>query len=219
MKAFEDVLNPIGPALSPDGMRLAFYRMASNGGDVWILDRRDHVQRRFTFDPTQESASPVWSPDGRRIVFRARRGTNWVLVEKSADGAGIETVLAEFPHPVSPMSWSPDGVHLLFMQIDPLTGWDIWQYSFADRKASPLLNAAANQGFAQCSPDGRWFAYTLHTSLDAVQTFVESFPPGRGKWQVPSERAHYPRWRADGRELFFLRAQADENRPSWRRWW
>jgi len=72
---------------------------------------------------------------------------------------------------------------------------------------------AANQGFAQFSPDGRWFAYTLHTSLDAVQTFVESFPPGRGKWQVPSERAHYPRWRADGRELFFLRAQADENRP------
>jgi Tol biopolymer transport system component len=85
--------------------------MEAGGGDVWVLDVADAVQRRFTFDRSQENASPVWSPDGTRIVFRSRRGAGWALVEESADGAGAETTLAEFPHVVSPMSWSPDGTH------------------------------------------------------------------------------------------------------------
>jgi hypothetical protein len=110
------------------------------------------------------------------------------------------------------MSWSADGTHLLFMVIDPVTNWDIWQYSFADRKATPLLNALESEGFPQFSPDGRWFAYSVHTGT-AVQLFVEWFPRGRGKWQVPSEMAHYPRWRADGRELFFLRPGPDQSGP------
>jgi len=145
-------------------------------------------------------------------VFRSRRGTKWVLVERPADGTGTETLLGEFPYPASPMSWSPDGTHLLFMVADPVTNWDIWQYSFVDRKAIPLLNAPENEGFPQFSPDGRWFAYALHTAT-TVQVFVESFPRGRGKWQVPSERAFYPRWRADGRELFFLHPRPDQSGP------
>jgi len=198
--SFDDASQALGPALSPDGRRVAFHRMEAGGGDVWTLDLADAAQRRFTFDRPQENASPVWSPDGTRIVFHSRRGTGWALVEKSADGAGAETTLAEFPHVVSPMSWSPDGSHLLSMVIDPDTNWDIWQYSFADRAATPLLNEQAAEGFPQFSPDGRWFAYTTDQ-----QVFVESFPRGHGKWQVFSDRAQYPRWRGDGRELYFLR--------------
>jgi hypothetical protein len=119
----------------------------------------------------------------------------------------VETTLAEFPHVVSPMSWSPDGTRLLFMVIDPDTNWDIWQYSFADRAATALLNGPLAEGFAQFSPDGRWFAYNANTAT-AQQLFIESFPRGRGKWQVPSETGQYPRWRADGRELYFLRPVA-----------
>lgn len=204
LKSYEDSGQALGPALSPDGTRLAFHRMEPGGGDVWMLQLADNVQRRFTFERAQENASPVWSPDGRRLVYRSRRGATWALVEKPADGAGEETTLVEFPHVVSPMSWSPDGRHLLFMVVDPVTNWDIWQYEFADRTATPLLNGQAAEGFPQFSPDGRWFTY--HASQ---QLFIESFPRGRGKWQVPSEMGQYPRWRADGRELYFLRPVVD----------
>jgi eukaryotic-like serine/threonine-protein kinase len=205
--SFDDASQALGPALSPDGTRVAFHRMEAGGGDVWMLDLADAVQRRVTFDRSQENASPVWSPDGTRIVFRSRRGAGWALAEKSADGAGAETTLAEFPHIVSPMSWSPDGTHLLFMVVDPDTNWDIWQYSFADRAATPLLNSPVAEGFPQFSPDGRWFAYNANTAT-TQQLFIESFPRGRGKWQLPSEMGLYPRWRADGRELYFLRSVA-----------
>ncbi len=215
VKAFDDVFQPLGVSMSPDGTRLAFHRLATRGGDVWTLDRRDNVQRRFTFDPSLESGSPVWSPDGRRIAFRARRGAKWVLAEKSADGVGTDTVLGEFAYPVSPMSWSPDGAHLLFMLIEPASGWDIWLYSFGDGQATSMTNTPGlNEGFPQFSPDGKWFAYTAVSSSGA-QLFVESFPQGRGKWQVPVDEAQYPRWRADGRELFFLRPPSDEGGGPW----
>jgi eukaryotic-like serine/threonine-protein kinase len=209
VKAFDDATQPVGLMLSPDSTRLAFHRLENGGGgDLWLLNVADGVHRRFTFDRDQENASPVWSSDGQRLVFRSRRGSKWTLVERRADGVGPETLLAEFPDPASPMSWSPDGTHLLFMLVDSGTNWDIWQYSFADRKATPLLNGAQNEGFPQFSPDGKWFAYSVNT-----QTFVESFPPGRGKWQVASEYANYPRWRADGRELFFVRRGAEPGDP------
>jgi Tol biopolymer transport system component len=210
VKHFADVGQPLGPALSPDGTRVAFHRMeADGGGDVWMLDLSDAVQRWFTFERSQENASPVWSPDGRRLVYRARREAKWAMVEKAADGTGGETTLAEFPHVVSPMSWSPDGMHLLFMVVDPMTSWDIWQYSFADRTATPLLNGPRAEGFPQFSPDGRWFAYNAATATPTQQVFVESFPQGRGKWQLSSDSGQYPRWSANGREIYFLHPVAD----------
>jgi Tol biopolymer transport system component len=210
VKHFADAGQPLGPALSPDGTRVAFHRMeADGGGDVWMLDLADAVQRRFTFERSQENASPVWSPDGRRLVYRVRREAKWALVEKPANGAGGETTLAEFPHVVSPMSWSPDGTHLLFMVVDPTTSWDIWQYAFADRTATPLLNGPRAEGFPQFSPDGRWFAYNAATATPTQQVFIESFPRGRGKWQIPSDSGQYPRWSANGRQLYFLRPVPD----------
>jgi hypothetical protein len=99
LKTFTDASQALGPALSPDGTRVAFHRMEAGGGDVWMLDLADNVQRRFTFDRSRENASPVWSPDGRRLVYRSRREGKWALVEKAADGAGRKQ-----PSPSSPTS-------------------------------------------------------------------------------------------------------------------
>jgi dipeptidyl aminopeptidase/acylaminoacyl peptidase len=74
VKPFDDAGRALGPALSPDGTRVAFHRMEVGGGDVCMLDLAGSVQHRFTFDRSQENASPLWSPDGTRIVFRSRRG-------------------------------------------------------------------------------------------------------------------------------------------------
>jgi Tol biopolymer transport system component len=196
----------IGPSLSPDGNRVAFHKLEGGGADVWIEDVTHGSQVRLTFDPGREHASAIWSPDATRVAYRARRGDKWAVYEKAASGEGDEVLLVELSVPVSPMSWSPDGRYLLLMVIDPATVWDIWVWSREDKQASPMLATPFNEGHPQFSPDGKWVAYVAnHTG--ANQVYVESFPAGRGKWQVPSDDdiAEYPRWPADGKALMFLR--------------
>jgi Tol biopolymer transport system component len=193
----------VGPTLSPDGARVAFHRIDGNGGDIWVGASDLANVSRLTFDASQENASPVWSPDGKRLAFRSRRGNQWALYEKLANGVGAESLLIESPLVKSPMSWSPDGNVLLFMATDPKTGWDVWSLSLSDHKAAPLLQGPYNEGHPQWSPDGRWFAYISNES-GSNQVYVQSFPPGRGKWQVSTTAGMFPLWRRDGRELFFV---------------
>ena len=104
---------------------------------------------------------------------------------------------------MSPMSWSPDGTHLLFMAIHPVTSWDIWALSLRDGKTWPVANGPANEGHPQFSPDGKWMAYTSSEFGGTQQVFVQSFPPGSGKWQVPGAPGGFPRWRQDGTRFSF----------------
>jgi dipeptidyl aminopeptidase/acylaminoacyl peptidase len=205
VQSFTASTQVLGPALAPDGKRIAFHRIEPNGGDVWIADLADGLPRRFTFDASQENASPVWSPDGKAIAFRSRRGGKWGLYLKPADGVGSETLLAEFDMPVSPMTWSPDGGYILAMVNDPKRDWDIWQYSMTEKRATPLLDSPFREGFPQLSPDGRWLAYTSNSS-GSNQLFVQSFPSGRGLWQATTAGVASARWRGDGRELITMQA-------------
>jgi serine/threonine-protein kinase len=193
----------VGPSLSPDGRRVAMTRLDGGGGDIWIENTSTGSQTNLTLDPTNQHWSPVWSPDGERVAYRARRGNSSALYAKMASGVGDAVLLSEQSIATSPMSWSPDGKHLLFMSIDPVTSWDIWVVSVVDGKAWPVANGPFNEGHPQFSPDGRWIAYSSNEFGDN-QVFVQSFPPGRGKWQVAGVAGAFPRWRQDGGELLFL---------------
>jgi Tol biopolymer transport system component len=104
----------------------------------------------------------------------------------------------------APTDWSPDGRYVLFQSAGKNTGWDLWVLPlFGDREARPLIQTPSDDGQGQFSPDGRWVAYTSNES-GRLEVYVQRFPPTGAKWQVSVAGGMLPKWRGDGRELFFL---------------
>jgi Tol biopolymer transport system component len=103
-----------------------------------------------------------------------------------------------------PSDWSSDGRFLTYYRTDPKTGLDIWVLPLdGDRKPFPLIQTEFNESQSQFSPDGRWVAY-VSDETGGPQIYVQSFPKLTGKWQVSTDGGTQPRWRHDGKELFYL---------------
>jgi hypothetical protein len=191
------------PRLSPDGQRIALtlFDPRNDTVDLWIRDLGRKVATRFTADPADETF-PVWSPDGSRIVYSSTRGGKAGDLYVKPSGGGPEEELLASDEKKIPTSWSPDGRHILYYTVSPKTRADVWVLSVADRKATPLLQTEFDESEAEFSPDGRWIAYRSGES-GGPDVFVRSFPPGDGRWQVSTSTGKMPRWRADGKELFY----------------
>jgi Tol biopolymer transport system component len=190
-----------GIDLSPDGKRMAVHRHEGTGGDSWIVDGSSRLQR-LTFDAAQDNQSPIWSPDGARIAFASRRNNKWGLYLKTADGAGAEDLITESDAPKAPMTWSPDGKLLLYFQAGGSA--DVWAVPVTgDKKPFAVLQSPANEQFPQISPDGKWLAYQSNET-GRPEIYVKQFPEGPGKWQVSTDGGNSPRWRGDGKELYFI---------------
>ena len=196
----------LGPDLSPDGKRVAVHRHEGTGGDIWLVEASGGKTSRLTFDASQENASPIWSPDGSRIAFGSRRNGKWGIYQKLSNGTGNEELLFESELVKTPISWSADGKFILYMIIDPKTGSDGWALPLTgDRKPFPILQTPFNEGHPQISPDGKWIAYASNETGRA-EIYIQSFPPGAGKWQISSNGGSFARWRRDGKELFYMDA-------------
>jgi Tol biopolymer transport system component len=193
--------------VSPDGKRVAVHRHDGNGGDVWLLDlARRGTMSRFTFDASQDNASPIWSPDGSRIVFGSLRNGKWGLYEKAAGGTGAEQLLVESDLPKMPMAWSPDGKLLAYWVNDPKTNGDQWILAIGgDGKPSPMLQTTFVESHPQISPNGKWIAYQSNES-GRNEVYVRPFPTGEGKWQISANGGSWTRWRPDGSEIFYMTA-------------
>jgi eukaryotic-like serine/threonine-protein kinase len=199
-----------GLDLSPDGTRIAVHRHENMGGDVWTFEAtRRETMSRFTFDATQDNSSPIWSPDGSRIAFGSLRNGKWGIYQKSASGTGAEELLVESELPKVPMCWSPDGKFIVYTLRDPKTGFDVWILSLGDKKATPFLQSPFNERDPQISPNGKWIAYASDET-GRSEIYVRPFPTGEGKWQISSKGGFYPRWRRDGKEVFYLEANASQ---------
>jgi Tol biopolymer transport system component len=193
--------------LSPDGQRVAVLRLVDGNNDVWLIDSRG-VPSRFTFDPAFDS-QPVWSPDGGRVVFRSTRNGVYDLFEKSANGAADEHPLLVTPYNKAPLSWSQDGRFLLFDVQDPNGTGNLWVLPMTggDRTSFPVLHSAFDEIEGQFSPDGRWLAYVSNES-GGYETYIRTFPDAGGKWRVSTAGGSQPRWRPDGKELFYVAPDA-----------
>jgi Tol biopolymer transport system component len=202
----------LSPKLSPAANQLAVYRATDVGisGDIWVFDLARNTQTRLTFDAADDSG-PLWSPDGSRIAFTSNRNNSYGLYQKNSNGIGEEELLLKTGNSVVPEDWALDGRALVYMGTEggnrdlfvlPLTG-DPRQAGTEGRKPAPFLKTQFRERHAQFSPDGRWMAYASIES-GIYEVYVQSFPAGSGKWQVSTSGGVQPRWRRDGKELFYL---------------
>jgi Tol biopolymer transport system component len=170
--------------------------------DVWLVDAGRNVTSRLTFDPGND-IYPIWSPDGNWIMFGSDRDGVFNLYQKRANGTGSEERVVQSQTHMVPYSWASNGPVVVYrvgnsapfnMGILPLAG---------ARTPRPLEASRFNQSYGQVSPDGRWLAYTLNESGRYEVYLRRLADPNGAKWQITKDGAVFPRWRNDGRELFY----------------
>jgi dipeptidyl aminopeptidase/acylaminoacyl peptidase len=191
------------PAISPDFRRLAFNRATNGNSDIWLLEIARGIATRFTSDPVID-AHPLWSPDGARIVFQKYKTDQQAgdLYQKLTNNVSGEELLLADGRGNIPTDWSSDGRFLLYKSIK--SDWDIFALPFeGDRKPIPVIQTKAQERNAQFSPDGKWIAYESDDS-GRFEIYVQPFPgPGRRE-QISNAGGAQVRWRADGKELFYI---------------
>jgi eukaryotic-like serine/threonine-protein kinase len=190
--------------LSPDGKRVAFGRNdPRKQADIWLLDLAGVTPKRFTFSNASDYAA-AWSPDGGRIVFSSDREGAFNLYQKASSGATSETELFQSSTDKIVTDWSADGRFILYENLNPQTKYDLWALPlFGDRKPMLFLQTPSNEHQAEFSPNGKWVAYTSDESGKS-EVYVQSFPASGGKSLVSTDGGADPRWRRDGKELFYL---------------
>jgi len=185
------------PRLSPDGQQVTIW---STEAVVLIYDLPRGTLTRAV--PEGTSSFPIWTPDGKRLTYRAARAGTRNLFWKAADGTGAEERLTIGENPQAPGSWSPDGQVLAFYDASPSSGQDIWLLRLSDRKQQPLLQTPFIERDPQFSPDGRWLAYRSDES-GRNEIYVQPYPGPGGRSQVSIEGGTEPVWNPNGRELFY----------------
>jgi Tol biopolymer transport system component len=201
-------------ALSPDGRHAAVNVLdaSRSASDVWVFDVARGFRTRFTLDSADEGV-PIWSkPDGSSVVFRsARKGHQDLYLKELSSAAGTEEELLADRFDKVPESWSPNGRYLLYYIAGPTippNQNDVWVLPlFGDRKPSPFLQSPFTESASQFSPNGRWVAYQSDAS-GRDEVYVVRFPGADRKTQISTAGGRQPRWRRDGKEIFFLAASA-----------
>ena len=189
--------------LSPDGTRLAVTISDGNGNaDIWALDFARPIMSRLTFTP-KPRYNPAWSPDGRQIAYDSRQTGIRQLYRKEASGADQEEQLTSGPDHKGLSDWSPDGHYLLYQDLNPKTGFDLGVLTLGGGREPLVLKTPFSKALAKFSPDGNWIAYMSYES-GRNEVYLRSFPVSGGQWQVSSKGGSLPRWRADGKELYYL---------------
>jgi Tol biopolymer transport system component len=193
------------PTLSPDGSRVALdiSDRKANNVDVWIESANGAGNSRFTFDPAEEVVG-VWSRDGSMLAYRASIPVGAALFLKRT--TGLERERQRFTVPAAddifPNSWSLDGQHILctrqtsssyYLELMPVAGGEPTRF----------LTSKGSESNGQISPDGKWVAYASDESGN-WEIYVTSFPSAAGKWQVSRGGGTEPRWRGDGKEIFYI---------------
>lgn len=194
------------PSISPDGRRVAVPVRENENRDIWILDTVRETKTRLTFDEESETR-PFWSPDGNRIYYRWGDASDRYTVRmRAADGTGgpVDIVKGGF------FTVSSDGKYLLYSSRES-GEWNLWYVGLgADGlpTGDPVhfVETEAIEYTPALSPDGRYVAYISGES-GREEIYVKRFPEGDGKWQVSVNGGHWPKWKPDGTELYYVEKQ------------
>lgn len=167
--------------------------------DIWQLEFARGVLGRLTVGGRGYVA--VWSPDGQRLAYHMASGP--ALFERNTSGAGESETVLRAKNAVFINDWSPEGSSLLYTETAPDSQNDLWILPrTGGRKPVPFLKSAFNESHGQFSPDGKWIAYTSDET-GGYEVFVQGRAAGDFKWQVSNGGGNFPRWRRDGKELYY----------------
>ena len=190
--------------LSPDAKRLALALEEPRNGtqDLWMIDvGQGNIPTRLTSHPGTEGV-PVWSPDGKRLTFLVDWHGTPNLCTQPVEGNSEAEVLVEYdgtPHMAT--DWSGDFV--IYDRIVPKSGLHIWRVDCNTKENVQIVTGRSGHDFGGVvSPNGRWLAY-CSTESDRPKVYVQKFPDGGGRVAVSNDGGFEPRWRQDGKELFY----------------
>jgi len=192
----------ISPELSPDGRRVAVDRTVNRNRDIYLLESFGGDFSRLTFDPAVDGL-PIWSSDGALIAFESLRKGVYDIYTKAPSGTGPELPLLESAYNKWPLDWSKEGF-LLYAENNPKTSMDVLAvHTAGDRTPIVVANSQALERNGKFSPDSHWIAYETNTT-SRPEIIVQGFPTPAGMWQVSTNGGRYPRWSADGQELYYI---------------
>ena len=182
------------PRLSPDGARVVV-----QAGDLWMQDLTRATFTRLTPRDAVTNGFPVWTSDGRRVMFRTPSG----LKVQDIDGGGEAQLIAGTSEFDYPGSLTADGETLVFLRSSQETSFDIYTLPLRDpAKVRPVLNTSAYEGGAALSPDGRWLTYISNES-GRNEVYLRPFPGPERRWQVSTEGGTQAVWNRNGKEIFY----------------
>jgi Tol biopolymer transport system component len=195
------------PSLSPEGQRIAVdvADVKDRNVDVWVHDLPGHTYTRVTFDPAEET-NAAWSRDGKTLAYRSvATGGCCIIRLKNANGLEAEHGVGRTRGPVDslPTSWIHDDSGIVITRQSPAAGSKVLLLSLPDGKETSIVNAPGSQYGGQISPDGKWLAYASDESGD-WEVYITPFPATGGKLQVSRGGGTEPRWRGDGKEIFYV---------------
>lgn len=193
--------------LSPQGDRIAL-QIDTGLSDIWVLDLARGIRTRLTSGPVS-STYPAWSRDGKWIAYTSERNGHSMLYRRPSDGSRAEELLLTDEQVAQISDWSPDGKYLIY-QRGPSGKWEVWALPVeGERKPWLIVPHVGNSGSSQgtLSPDGRWLAFSS-TESGTSQVYVVPFRGGQGKWQVSTNDGGAAHWRGDGKELYYMSANA-----------
>jgi Tol biopolymer transport system component len=175
--------------------------VVDGGADIWVFDLTGKTLTRLTFDRTAQR--PIWTPDGRRIVYQRRGQTSDDLAWIPADGSAPAESLVVAPDDQTPGDFTPDG-RTMVIREQPSGGKRRLAVVSLDSARAPrsFIASAYDNLSPSLSPDGRWIAYASDEQ-GRFEIYVRPFPGPGGRWQVSKDGGNEPRWSHTGREIFF----------------
>jgi Tol biopolymer transport system component len=196
--------------LSPDGQRLAADVIDPRTGtsDIWIYELPRGTSSRVTVDIEQEFGAN-WSPDKHQLVFaKDKEGPPHLFLKDLNNSNEAEELVPLSGGVQSPDDWSANGQFLIYEDQNPGTGSDLWLLPMTgERRPSAFLRTRFNEWNARLSQDGRWVAYVSDES-GRPEVYVCNFGNSSERWQISTSGGNAPRWRSDGKELFYVAADS-----------
>jgi serine/threonine protein kinase len=197
------------PTLSPDNRQVAVdvADIRASNVNIWLSNVKNGTSSRFTFDPSEDVAG-MWSRDGTLVVYRADfthisvKQAQGLQPAKPIFNTGDAGGNTQATDDIVPNSWSVDDKKILCTLQPGAGGTQLVLIPATGGKSEPFLGTKAETN-GQISPDGRWVAYASRESGD-WEIYVTTFPAAAGKWQVSRGGGIEPRWRRDGKEIFYI---------------